>query len=132
MKKYCITTLLIFTVACQTKNVVTLGNPQDSTKANIPSEELKLKWDKYSDDATLVGYRIYLKKNKSKKSKLLIDIKDPSATEVPLRYLGQINMDKHSYVYMTAYDQKNIESDASEAICVGRKCPSQKNDLKFK
>lgn len=128
----------LFFMGCQTlnqKDKMATQPPASAEQSHETAQQpktpetQKLKWDMHPDqDGTVVGYRIYLKNKKAKKGTLLIDLKDPKATELPLTYLGQINEEKANYLYLTVYDQKNIESKPSEMICVGKKCPQSKTE----
>ncbi len=142
LKKIAALTSALFFLGCQTMNQKDKMATQPTASAEKSNETVqqqkmpetqKLKWDMHPDqDGTVVGYRIYLKGKKAKKGTLLIDLKDPTATELPLTYLGQINEEKANYLYLTVYDHKNIESKPSEIICVGKKCPQPKAETQQK
>lgn len=87
-------------------------------------KKTRLKWDAYTaDKGKLAGFRLYLRTDEGK-AKLLMDIKNPKTTEVPLaKFKRLMNDEKANYLYLTAYDKDNKESPPSEAVCLGKLAP---------
>ena len=111
----CITLMVFFLCSCQTTMKGVDGKGMDKKK---------LSWSKHPNTkGNLKGFRLYVEQNKAGKGKLLLDIKDPAATEVSLAsFIDKLDFSRANYLYLTAYDTGNNESNPSGKVCWGKEC----------
>jgi len=84
----------------------------------------KMTWARHPNQTgDLAGFRVYLGTKGKKKDLLLADIKDPKATEVYLQsFSDKLDPYGANYLYLTAYDYNNNESEPSGKTCWGKGC----------